>query len=310
MPETQGARRCSGCKPGPQQHCPPRPRLGHPLRPGLGGTCCSWPNPKPFGEVYFYQSRSRSWNPPRASPSPHAARGARGAVVSRPSPPRPPRKPSWSPHPPLHPAGRTEGPPPTRRPRTATPSIPVLPPIPSAAECPSPGEGMSQRRDPEPVNPTLPPAQGLAPGGLPTCLWKEQVTERSGQRSRSGKCPEPITGSQPLRSRGNSKVTYATQAPSSRTPPVTGASYSLAAPLCLRRSLSNRFGPPVPAERPLLGWGPAGGKLPSRLGQRGGHGRGQRRGSGDRAAFLEQLASGEPSSLLLPGTSSGPDRLP
>ena len=33
-------------------------------------------------------------------------------------------------------------------------------------------------------------------------------------------------------------------------------------------------------------------------------------GSGDREAFLEQLASGEPSSRLLPGTSWEPDRLP
>lgn len=57
---------------------PVPPHVGHWLWPGLGGTCCSWHCPKPFREVYFYQGRSHSWNPPRVSPSPHATRGPGG----------------------------------------------------------------------------------------------------------------------------------------------------------------------------------------------------------------------------------------
>lgn len=78
-PKTQRAPCRAGGKPGPSSTAPPC--LGHPLLPGRGaggGTCGSWHNTKPFGEVYFYQSRSRSWKAPRASPSPHAAGGPAG----------------------------------------------------------------------------------------------------------------------------------------------------------------------------------------------------------------------------------------
>lgn len=101
-------------------------------RPGGGGTCCSWHSVKPFREAYFYQGRSCSWNPTRASPSPHTA--GRGDP-SRPSPHPPPRKPSQSPATPA--PGSTEGPAPSLIRRRCLPSpIPALSPLPSAT-CPS-----------------------------------------------------------------------------------------------------------------------------------------------------------------------------
>lgn len=85
----------------------------------------------------------------------------------------------------------------------------------------------------------------------PTCLWREQMTQRSGQRSRSGKCPEPITGSRALRSGGSSAVTYATRSPLA----LPGLS---AAACALGQLPAYRFPPLLPPESPLRGWGPAG----------------------------------------------------
>lgn len=98
-------------------------------------------------------------------------------------------------------------------------------------------------------SPSLPTGPGTK--RAPTCLWREQMTQRSGQRSRSGKCPEPITGSRALRSGGSSAVTYATRSPL--------ALPSLSAAACALGQLpAYRFPPLLPPESPLRGWGPAG----------------------------------------------------
>lgn len=94
------------------------------------------------------------------------------------------------------------------------------------------------------------------------------MTQRSGQRSRSGKCPEPITGSLPLRSRGTSKVTYAVSSPVC-TPQL--AHYSLAAPSAFGQLPNYQPLPLLPPECPLLGWGTAGGKLPNGITQQSRH---------------------------------------
>lgn len=107
---------------------------GQALGGGGGGTCCSWHSAKPFREAYFYQGRSCSWNPTRASPSPHTA--GRGDP-SRPSPHPPPRKPSQSPATPA--PGNTEGPVPLT-------DQALLPPFPHPCPLSSPFSHMPFRK--------------------------------------------------------------------------------------------------------------------------------------------------------------------
>lgn len=118
---------------------------------------------------------------------------------------------------------------------------------------------MSQRKNTDLVRSTQLPARGLAPVGPPICLWNEQMTQRSGQRSRSGKCPEPVTGSRPPRSTGTSKVIHAIQS--------LACSMLLGGTFCLQAALGCRSLPLLPPKCLLLGQGPAGGERLSRSSQ-------------------------------------------
>lgn len=163
---------------------PVPPCLGRPLQPGPGGTCCSWHGPKPFGEVYFYQGRSRSWKPPRASPSLHTARGPEGET--RQAKPTPSPRETFPEHSrpctlcTEDPAPITGEAPPPPLPAPLSNLLPSAT-CPQSRECPGLREGMSGRRDPEALDSTHLPhgawhqegSQLVAEGTNDPAFWAE-----------------------------------------------------------------------------------------------------------------------------------------
>lgn len=223
------------------------PCLGHPLWPGLGGTCRNWHRPKPFGEVYFYQGRSRSWNPPRGSPSPHGLGGGEGRPDPRGNLPRaflPCTRSTKEPAPPAD-----QAPLPLLLPPPAPSHMPIR------AVCPDPkggGRGL------------IPPTSSTGPGtrGLSTCcgrrnyptfwatiqIWETSRTHHGilaleVQRKLKGHLSHLYAS---LHTSGDGELT----APWQYLPP-SGSFPSMTLP-------------PVPPECPLLGWEAAGGKLAGR----------------------------------------------
>lgn len=89
-PSTQSPPCCSGCNLGPRTPIPPLP--GAPTLARPGGHLLPLAQPQALRRNLFLSGRSRSWNPPRASPSPHAARGAWRGDPSWPSPHPPTRE--------------------------------------------------------------------------------------------------------------------------------------------------------------------------------------------------------------------------
>ena len=195
----------------PQTSTPVPPSLGAPTLARPGGHLLAWHHPKPFREVYFYQGRSRSWNPPRQFQVHLLLGGGEGTQQAEPTP-----TPGESPQSPplLCPQHRGSSPltdqvRPPALPAATNPSEQF--PHPPGNVCP---EGGAQLHPPPPHRAWHQEAPHL---------WKEQMTQRPGQSSRSGQHPETITGSQPLKSRGTSEVTRAGSSPAC-TPLVTGGS--------------------------------------------------------------------------------------
>lgn len=206
--------------PGPRAHQAAQPANQHPCPPSLGaptlarpgGHLLAWHHPKPFGEVYFYQGRSHSWNPPRQARIHMLLGGGEGTQQAKPTP-----TPEESPQSPLPLCPQHRG----SSPLTDQVGLPALPTATGPSEqFPHPPGNMCPKGGAQ-LHP-LPPRRAWHQEA-PHLLWKEQMTQRPGQSSRSGQHPETITGSQPLKSRGTSEVTRAVSSPAC-TPLVMGGS--------------------------------------------------------------------------------------
>ena len=211
-----GPRAHQTAEPANQHPCPP-PHWGHPLWPGLGGTCWPGPIPSPSEKSIFIRAGAIPGilpdNPVYLLPG-----GGEGTQQAEPTP-----TPGESPQSPplLRPQHQGSSPltdqvRPPALPAATNPSEQF--PHPPGNVCP---EGGAQLHPPPPHRTWHQEA--------PHLLWKEQMTQRPGQSSRSGHHPETITGSQPLKSRGTSEVTHASSSPAC-TPLVTGGSLLFGGP--------------------------------------------------------------------------------